>query len=593
MNTTTSREAKKMQMKTKKTLAVGFAVALFGAGVAYSQLFFRAGGSDYNTSGIDAQRSSWMRTDRFISKEAFEKGGFKLQWKLKVNNQPRGLTSILGGTTSGGGLTKPLNVINSTNNTLTTADNDTGIQGWVRHFDVAVPAASTTACPGGMSANSSRPVNLEPPPPPAPRAGAPAGLTGSRGGYSSYVGQPGEGLPDGVAVRSQNGARGFAFPARGRGPAGPPTYKVPFGGGRFGSGGGFYVLTSDGVLHTVADGSGVDLQAPVKFLPPNAHASGLIAIPENNDRWHSYVIYAATSNSCGGVKNGVWAVNLADDAKPITKFETGGSPVGDPAFSTDGTVFVAVGKGPAGSAYSNAIVALAPKTLTVKDWFTDPKAGFTSGPTVIKHGDKEIVAATTTDGRIYVLDAASLGGSDHKTPLFVSSAYSSAKTQYAPSALAAWQDENKVDWIAEPFAGAGPSDVTGNGRVTNGGVVALKLTDDGGKVSLTPAWVSQDLISPLPPLVINGVVFAASSGEYYPQAGKAVSASERAKQSVPAIMYALDASTGKQLWSSGADITSFATTGLWCSAGQTYMATYDNTVYAFGFPMERYTDQGQ
>ncbi len=575
----------------KKPLAVGFVVAIVSVGVAYSQ-FVRGGGTAYDTTGVDAQRTSWVRSDRFISKEAFEKGGFKLQWKIKVNNEPRELLSVVGANTSGGGLTKPLNVINTTNNTLTTVDNDTGIPGWVHHFNVSVPSTSTMACPGGMTANSSRPVNLEPPPPPVARGG---GLVSGRGGagYEAYVGQPGEGLPDDLVVRSRGGFRG---PARGagRGPAGPPTYKTPFGGGRFGSGGGFYVLTSDGVLHTVADGSGVELQAPVKFLGPNAHASDLIAIPENNDQWHSYVVYAATSNNCGGVKNGVWAINLADDAKPITHFETGASPVGDPAFSSDGTLFVAVGKGPVGSAYSNAIVALMPKTLTVKDWFTAPNADFTSGPTVIKHGDKELVAAATKDGRVYLLDAASLGGSDHKTAMFVSPAFSSAKTEYQPQALAAWQDTDQTDWIAEPFAGTGPAGVAGNGKLTNGGIIALKITDAGGKVTLTPGWVSQDMISPLPAVIVNGVMFTASSGEYYPAAGKSMSAAERAKQSVPAILYALDAANGKQLWSSGATITSFANAGLWTSLGQTYVATYDGTVYAFGFPMERYvTTSGQ
>ncbi len=582
MNKTTSKEAKKMRTsKMKRSLAIGFVFVIVGASVAYAQ-FIRGGGTEYNATGVDAQRTSWVRTDRFISKEAFEKGGFKLQWKIKVNNQPRQLMSVVGANTSGGGLTKPLNVINTSNNTLTTVDNDTGVVGWVRHFDVAVPSAGTMACPGGMTANSSRPVNLEPPAPPAERGGA--ALAG-RGGaaYEGYVGQPGAGLPDDLVVRSRGGFRGPA-----RGPVAPPTYKVPFGGGRFGSGGGFYVLTSDGVLHTVADGSGVELQAPVKFLAPNAHASDLMAIPQNNDKWHSYVVYTATSNNCGGVKNGVWAVNLADDAKPITHFETGANPVGDPAFSTDGTLFVAVGNGATGSAYSNAIVALTPKTLTVKDWLTAPNADFSSGPTIIKHGDKEVVAEATKDGRIYLLDTASLGGSDHKTPMFVSPAFSSAKTEFAPQALASWQDEDHTDWIAEPFAGTGPPGGSGNGKVTNGGVLALKLKDEGGKLSLTPEWVSQDLISPLPPLVINGVVFAASSGEYYPPAGKAVSAAERVKQSIPAIMYALDATNGKQLWSSGAAITSFANAGMWSSLGQTYIATYDNTVYAFGFPMSRY-----
>jgi hypothetical protein len=582
MNPKKPTEVKKMRKSTvKKSLAIGFAVAILGVGTAYTQ-FVRGGGTDWNASGVDAQRTSWFRTDRFISVEAFQNGGFKLQWKIKVNNQPRELTSIVGATTSGGGLTKPLDVINSTNNTLTTVDNDTGIVGWVRHFDVAAPSASTLACPGGMTANSSRPVNLEPPAPPAARGANPlAGRGGAQ--YESYVGQPGQGLPDGVAVRSLNGFRGPA-----RGPVAPPTYKIPFGAGRYGSGYGFYVVTSDGVLHTVADGNGVDIQPPVNFLPANAHASDLIAIPENNDKWHSYVVYASTMNGCGGVANGVWAVNLADDAMPISHVETGGSPLGPPAFSPDGTLYVSIGKGSAGAAYSNAIIALEPKTLTVKDYFTDPKADFATPPTVVKQGDRELVAAATADGRIYLLDASSLGGSDHKTPLYVSKSYSTAKTDYAPPALASWEDADGNAWILEPFAGT-----ASNGN-TNGGIVSLKLVDDAGKPSLTEAWVSPDMTSPLAPVIINGVVFAASSGEYHPRVGASMSAAERAKMSSPAVLYSLDAATGKQLWSSGKEIASFvAGTPLWASVGQVYAATYDNIVYAFGFPMERYVNQGQ
>ena len=33
------------------------------------------------------------------------------------------------------------------------------------------------------------------------------------------------------------------------------------------------------------------------------------------------------------------------------------------------------------------------------------------------------------------------------------------------------------------------------------------------RLALEPGWVSRDLVSPLTPLVINGVVFAVSSGE--------------------------------------------------------------------------------
>ena len=80
-------------------------------------------------------------------------------------------------------------------------------------------------------------------------------------------------------------------------------------------------------------------------------------------------------------------------------------------------------------------------------------------------------------------------------------------------------------------------------------------------------------------------MFAAASGEY-PRAGGDLPAAERAKRSTPAVLYALDAATGKELWSSGTTITSFARAGLSAGGGQVYLVTYDNTLYAFGIPLE-------
>ena len=116
----------------------------------------------------------------------------------------------------------------------------------------------------------------------------------------------------------------------------------------------------------------------------------------------------------------------------------------------------------------------------------------------------------------------------------------------------------------------------------------MKLSDEGGKASLTPGWVSQDIASPLAPIIVNGVVFAGASGQYHPPAGTKASAADIAKKSTGAVLYALDGTTGKQLWSSGKTMTSFSTAPIWAGGGQVYTATYDNTVYAFGFSMERY-----
>ena len=165
-----------------------------------------------------------------------------------------------------------------------------------------------------------------------------------------------------------------------------------------------------------------------------------------------------------------------------------------------------------------------------------------------------------------------------------SAPYSSAK-DLTPGALSTWQDAAGTRWILAPTAGPVSADAglsASNGAVTNGAVVAWKVVEQGGAVSLEPGWVSRDLVSPLPPLVINGVVFAVSSGEYRGKDAKVT-----AQRSVPAVVYGLDAATGKELWNSGKTITSFVHGGgLSGGAGQIYIGAHDGTLYSFGFPIE-------
>lgn len=581
-------------LSVKKAVAVGIGLAVLGVGAAYTQ-FGRGGGSDWTTAQMNAQRTAWIKTDAYISRENIEKGGFKFQWKWKVENQPRQMHSIVSAVTASSGIGRTISILSLTSNNFAAADDDTGNLYWTRHIDATIPSGGTMNCPGGLTAGASRPSELAPPPPVAGR-----GFGGNRGPYTSAVGEPGEGVPSWIM---EGGMFGPGGPARGAGAGGnargggAPGAPGPGGAdaaarGRGAAGRGpggfgfvrpaedFYAVGSDGVLHSLGQNGGKDLEKPVPFMPANANVSDLIAVPETVNGVSSDIVYAATMNGCAGVPNRIWGIDLASEDKQVTHFDTGASPVGPPALSADGTLYVAIGSGAAGSGYSHAVVALEPKTLQLKDWFTDPKADFSSTPMIFKSGDKEMVAAATKDGRIYLFDANSLGGVDHKTPLYVSSPLSTAKTDYAPAALASWQDADTT-WILEPFVGK-------TAQVSNGGVVALKVVDDGGKLSLATGWVSPDMTSPLPPIVVNGIVFAASSGEYYPASGTAMSAAERVKRSVPAVLYALDATTGKQLWSSGKTLTSFvAGTGLWATAGQAYVATYDNTVYAFGFAMDR------
>ena len=167
---------------------------------------------------------------------------------------------------------------------------------------------------------------------------------------------------------------------------------------------------------------------------------------------------------------------------------------------------------------------------------------------------------------------------------------SAAATDFSTGALATWQDANNTRWVLLPVAGplaSGISFPATNGPVTNGTVAAFKVVTEGGKTTLQGAWMSRDLVSPATPIIVNGIVFALSSGEYHTSDAK-MTARQRAQHSVPAILYALDAATGKEVWNSGKSIASFVHSGgLSSGNSQVYVSTWDSVLYTFGIPMER------
>jgi hypothetical protein len=56
----------------------------------------------------------------------------------------------------------------------------------------------------------------------------------------------------------------------------------------------------------------------------------------------------------------------------------------------------------------------------------------------------------------------------------------------------------------------------------------------------------------------------------------------------PAMLYALDGTSGKTLWRSGKIIASaLSGRSFWVGSGQVYIGAVDGTVHAFGFAMER------
>ncbi len=554
---------------TRKTLLTGIAFAAIVAGILiqanrlgaedepmpYAPGAFGLWGYDWPTAGGDAQRSSSVKNDRWISRATVAKPGPHLIYKVALENTQRQMNSLTQTilVQNARGITgfKSMAFIAGSSGNFFGFDYDTGQQLWKNAIGAGnIPGEGTPACPGGNTAAFTRPVTLTPPvlsDTEAGRGNAPGNLPGARKSGGA-VGTPGQGAPIVNALLNAppaagRGVAGGGFGASGRGPGG--------GGGRGTSG--IFGVGADGIFHQLSMQQGFDVVTqPVNFLPANANISGLIIVDN--------VAYAATSGNCGGVANGVWALDFTSAAKTVTSWKTnGGSIAGNvgAAFGSDGILYAATGDGDyTPAAFSNSVVSLEPKTLKLRDYFTPGKSEFTSSPVVFSYKGRDLVAVSNRDGRIYLLDSASLGGADHKTPLAMSEKLTAGD---APGALASWADSSGTRWVLAPTANA---------------IAAFKVVDQNGKPSLTPAWTSRELVSPVAPVVVNGVAFALSTGELRSR-----------QQSQPAVLYALDAVTGKELWNSGKTITSFSprSAGLSASTGQVYVVTGDNSLYAFGF----------
>ncbi len=587
-----------MQHMNRRSIAAGvLAAAVFATADAQ----VGRGGSEWLTARGDAQRTSWIRTDARISVESMSKPGFELQWKTKLENANRGAHGLGQGVTANGvTLFVPMSIVTGSSNNVYALDNDTGYVVWQRHFDIALPAA-TDACPGGTTSAATRIVSLAPPP-----ITLPASNGGGRAGqaYRGVLGEPGEGAP--VEVRGRPGApatgrgpgggqgaqppgsparggdpaagRDAAPPQRGRGPAGPPIPGAPadqFARGGLGRPSGVvYTTSSDGVLHVMGLPSGKDIQRPAPFVPANARWSDPIAVKTT--------LYTSTSGGCGGAPNAIWAVDLENENKPVVSWKSGGPIVGALAFTTDGTLVAAIGPAPgAGDGKPNAIVTLDAKTLQVKDWFSAPGTEFATGPTIFRQGDRGIIAAGTKNGGLVLLDAASPGGANHATPL----ATLPLGATLSGDALASWQEMTIAPAAAPapappgaapaPFGPPPPANVTLGTRwivaPLSNAVLAVRLAEAGGTLSLAPGWSVRTVAAAATPLVVNGVVFVLVEGKS------------------AAVLHAYDGTTGRELWTSANAIASSAAPGsFWSANGQVYVGTSDGTLYAFGFADERH-----
>jgi outer membrane protein assembly factor BamB len=304
-----------------------------------------------------------------------------------------------------------------------------------------------------------------------------------------------------------------------------------------------YAISSDGRLHRLNVSTGDDIVQPVQVIPANSKTSNLMMV--NN------TIYTVTSPACNLTKNAVWAIDLTVDPPKVTSFELNATEMAGsagPVIGNDGTVYVQT---------SSRLLALNAGDLTLRKEFNPENKFSYDGlnpmpPLVFQFKSREMIASAFKDGRLSLLDSNTGTSTILETPLTIS------------GGLSTWQDMDGTRWVLVPVWGR-------NGTAPNGSITAFKVEEQAGKTVLMPAWVSRDMSSPLPPVIASGVVFALSAG----------------KSGIRATLYALDAATGKELYSSRNLIAAPASlAGMTISNGRVYFGSQDGTMYAFGMFME-------
>ena len=493
---------------------------------------------DWRLTGADAGQTGWQKGEIDLTPENTG-ANFKFLWKIKLGQPSRVARSfsepLLAGRLINAQGFKDI-VYWSSADTLYAVDSELGSIVWTKEFK-----SSTRPAPGCEV--SSLPILMEPP-----------------------------------RVINFN-ARRPRVPGAARPPEAPPAAPkerrlgVASGGGYFGLKG-IYVLTPDGMLHEQVMTTGADFAPPVKFLPA-ADASGFSLNVEDR------VIYTATVHGCGGVPNVLCAINLASPDYPVASY----SPqqvrllaLSGPAITPDGNSIVVTGPGTSDSnagVYAGSVVSVA-KDMKVADWYT-PAGGMASyesvSPAIFTYKEKQLVVTPGKDGSLALLDAASLGGADHHTPLFETPPVAKAGEKHNWDGFATWQDNQGTFWVFASISTGIPLNhaVKLNGPTTHGGVVAFKIAETDGKFALNPVWVSEDMVNPAPPRIANGVVIALSGGNL----------------STHAKLFVLNAATGAELYSSKDEIPTYADlSGVSVGDSHAFFTDHDNVLYSFGIGLE-------
>jgi outer membrane protein assembly factor BamB len=494
--------------------------------------------ADWPTDGGNSQRTNWQPDEKILTKDNVK--NLKILWQIKLDNVPQEMHSLFPPliidkvkTSSG---EKQIALVAGISDNVYAIDADTGKLIWKKHFEYPTPERrgrpGDPLCPPGQTA-------------------------------TPVIGPP-----------NASGARTV------------------------------YALAGDGKLHSLNLADGEDVATPYQFGYPNGKSYSL-------NLWND-IIFTTTSQGCAGNPNQIWAVNLKDPThKVMTYSPRSGGLWGRQGAAVDssGIAWAPTGDGrydPANKVYGNGLVGarVEGSELNGKDyfipsnwvWLQKRDLDMQVTPAIFTYKGKEMMVTGSKECRVYLLDTKNAGGENHQTPLFRTQLLCNEETDFQSAgiwgSMASWEDSKGTRWALTPFWGPSHPDFKpplSYGPVTHGAVVAFKVEEKNGKFVLNPAWMSRDMDQAEPPVIANGVVFAFGSGENtrqsYADKGLADFSPLRIKASGHAVLYALDAQTGKELYSSGDQIKTFAHFGgLSVANGKVYLGTFDSVLYCFGLP---------
>ena len=493
--------------------------------------------ADWLTDGGNPERTAWQKDETIFTLDNVSET--KLLWKIKLDNEARQMHSLfpplIAGRVETSSGPKEIALVTGVSDNLYAIDVKTGKLIWTKHFD-----------------NSWKP------------------RPGGRGHYLL--------CPGGLTATPVIG------PAER-----PGKYTI-------------YAASWDGMLRRVNLADGEDIAPPAKFMPPNGKPYALNLVDN--------VIYTHSAQHCGGNPNMGYTYDLAT--------ETVGSwgPAGGgmwgrtgPAVSSDKVMYTGTGDGvwdPENAVFGNGIIGLRqdPETKSLElvdyygpsnaEWLFKRDLDMQVTPAIFMYKGREMMVDAGKECRIYLMDLESIGGDDHRTPEYRTPLICNEAVNFASAgvwgSMASWEDSDGTVWVLTPIWGAKHSKFFAPieyGEVKDGAIVAFKVEDRDDGTWLAPAWISRDMNRAEPPVIANGIVFAYGNGEDTHQAmydvGLTNTAEERIAGSSHAVLYALDARTGKELWSSGDQIKSWNHwSGLSIANGRVYIATFDGVLYSFG-----------